>query len=202
MRCLAAGVVLVMAVAGCSGSEAAPAEVGPLGSGAASASPTTVASALATASPRTSATSPVQGGGSVDVAPTVGNEQAASAFTRRFFDVVNEAYAQNDAADIRRLSAPSCGSCVAVAKDVERLAVEQHLVAGSRYILSSAEAAPTRADGQVVVDFRFDSDPYVEVDLSGVEVKRFPAETERDGQILVSRSATGDLLVAAIRLVD
>ncbi len=120
---------------------------------------------------------------------------------RRYFDLVNDAYASKDAADVRRLSAPQCGSCAAVAEDIDRLAARSHDVEGRRYILSTAEAAPARPDGQVVVDFRFDTDPYVERDGDGALVQQFPAERSRDGQVLVDPSG-GKWQIAAIRLVD
>ena len=201
MRTVAAGVVLLLAaVSGCSAEEAAPAEMGPLASASAEATARTPAeSAPAVAPTESDSVPPVLGGGASATGQTA--ELEASAFVKRFFDVVNEAYARRDAADVRRMSAPECGSCAAVAQDVDRLAARNHVVAGRRYIVSFAAAAPARTDGKVVVDFRFDSDPYVERDSTGELVQDFPAERARDGQVLVD-PALGRLRVTAIRLVD
>jgi len=189
-------VLLLSAISGCSSGDVAPAEVEPLSSGSVRAPESLAPSAGAiTPQPRQGLDSPTP-----TTQPST-SEEAASAFTRRFFEVVNEAYLKRDAADVRRLSTSACGSCAAVANDVDRLAEVGHVVAGRRYVVSSAEAAPARADGQVVVDFRFDADPYVERNAIGTVVQRFPGQAAQDGQVLVT-TASGAWQIAAIRLVN
>lgn len=126
---------------------------------------------------------------------------AASAFTKHFFGVINDAYLQRSAQPVRELSSQECGSCAAVIADISRLSAANSRVAGRRYILSAAEAAPPLPNGRVVVDFRFTADAYVERDPQGRMVQRFPAEDARDGQVMLEPIA-GSWRVTAIRLLD
>lgn len=190
--------LLVGAVAGCSGDEAEPSTLPPLPSAGASGNETT------SASPAPAQTA-VGAGGEPSAPPEasglqVPTSEGATAFALYFFDQVNAAYSQRRPDLVTHLSADECGSCAAVAKDVARLADEGHSVGGRRYVLSSAEAAPADAQGRVVVDFRFEADPYVERDAQARTVREFPSESAQDAQIAMAQ-VDGRWLVRAIRLV-
>ena len=197
MRTAAAvtALVLWMAVSGCSSDEAEPSTlpaVPTASAGTTGAEPSPLPSSGAlTPRPSTSA----RPSAAATDAPA-----AAVAFARHFFDVINDAYLERSPDRVRTLSTPECGSCTAVVNDIGRLAAEDHQVAGRRYIVESAEAAPPLADGRVVVDFRFTTDPYVEVDRQKRVVKDFAAEPARDGQMMLEPQS-GMWRVLAIRLL-
>ena len=132
---------------------------------------------------------------------TADTAQGAAAFARFFFAEINRAYSERDPEFVRRLAASECGSCAAVATDIERLQRADHQVAGRRYIVSSAEASPPGVDGRVIVDFRFTDDPYVERDDAKKIVKDFPAQGVQDGQAMLMR-VSDEWRVSAIRLVN
>lgn len=124
--------------------------------------------------------------------------QGAAAFVRYYFgDVVNQAYATLDAAQVAALSGTECASCANVVADVERLRDASVTVAGSRFKIAFAEAAPSDEDGSIVVDLRFSSDPYVEVSADGTTVREEPAQVDVDAQVKVVRQAEA-WVVAAI----
>lgn len=190
-------VVLVVASAGCSAGEAEPSALPPVGSGSA---PRVHASTAPT-----SQATPTAGAGLAPSTEPADVERAlpseASAFTRYFFGVVNDAYVLRQVEHVERLASPECGSCAAVIADIRRLMTQDHRVAGRRYIVASAAAAPALGDGRVIVDFRFTTDPYVERDTDNAVVKEFPAQPARDGQVMLERNK--DLWrVDAIRLLD
>lgn len=126
--------------------------------------------------------------------------QGASAFARYFFETVNRAYKARDPDIVRALSTVECGSCDAVAGDIERLRTEDHTVAGSRYLLTFAEAAPAEEQGRIIVDFAFSADPYVERDSEGSVVQDYPAQAVQEGQAMLTR-VSGAWRVNAIQLV-
>lgn len=76
-----------------------------------------------------------------------------------------------------------------------------HRVAGLRYKLSAAEAAPAGADGRIIVDFRFTDDPYVEMNDARMIVKDLPSTGTQDGQAMVLR-VRDEWRVSAIRFVE
>lgn len=198
MRCVTAGVVLLLAaVSGCSSGDAAPAEVGPL------------ASATASAGTGVAPTSTPSAGGSAEVpvvrdVPTVAqveSPQGASAFVTYYFTtIVNGAYASGDPAAVAALSDPACGSCANIVADVLRLTKTGRRVAGDRFKLHFAEAASPDEDNSVVVDFRFSSDTYAEVDSAGRTVRTEPAQVRQDAQVKLDRRG-GSWVVVAIRTV-
>lgn len=113
--------------------------------------------------------------------------QGASAFARYFFDIVNQAYASGDASTVTALSASECESCKNIAADVRRLGAAKLMVDGSRFKVAFAEAAPAEADGSIIVDFRFSSDPYVERAKDGSAVREEPAQVDVDAQVKLRR---------------
>lgn len=125
----------------------------------------------------------------------------ASAFVRHFFSkVVNSGYAAVDASQVRSLSAPECGSCANIVSDIERLKAASTRVPGQRFKVAFAEAAQPEPDGSVIVDFRFSSDPYVEISSSGAVVQQQPAQINQDAQAKVRRSGSS-WVVTAVRTV-
>jgi len=125
----------------------------------------------------------------------------AAAFADFFFEELNRAYAERRPEIVTGLATDACKSCAATAADIQRLRDADHTVAGRRYILSSSEAPPADPDGKTLVDFRFTTDPYVEVDSSGKVAQEFPEEPTQDGQILLTRVA-GAWRADGIRLLD
>ena len=171
--------VLAAAVAGCGGDEEAPRTLPTL--------PSASPSAAAVPSPPAEA-----------LAET---PQGASAFARYYFaDLVNAAYKTQDTSAVEALSHADCGSCANVVKDVQRLKAAGTKVAGQRFKISFAEAAPAAPDGTIVVDFRFSSDPYKEVGGDGEVVREEPAQVDQDAQVKLRRQA-GSWVVVAIRTV-
>ena len=201
MRSAALGVALLLAVvSGCSARDAALAEVGPLasGGGSPSASPSSAPSAGLDPSPWSSS-SPVAP--SIPIAAEPATPQGARAFTEHYFtSAVNLAYATGDAAGVSALSDSACGSCANIVADVRRLADADHRVTGQRFKLEFAEAAPPDIDGDVIVDFRFSSDPYVEIDGSGATIRSEPPQVRQDAQVMLRRGETS-WTVVAIRTV-
>ena len=195
MRTVAAGVVLLLAaVSGCSAEEAAPAEVGPLASA-------TARDQVAPASSIASERPAVPKAEKVPTAAQEDSPQGASAFVQHYFGaVVNEAYATGDPSAVAALSDASCGSCANIVADVERLEGAGLRVGGSRFRVRFAEASPPESDGSVIVDFRFSSDEYVEVDASGVKVRTEPAQVNQDAQAKLLWRGSG-WIVTAIRTV-
>lgn len=128
--------------------------------------------------------------------------EGAVAFARHYFgSVVNAAYANLDAAEVRRLSQPECNSCANIVADVERLRNSGLFVAGQRFKVVYAEAAPAAGDGTVIVDFRYSSDPYVEQDAQGSAVRQEAAQRDVDAQALLAPAEDG-WRVLAIRTLD
>jgi len=113
---------------------------------------------------------------------------------------VNEAYATGNTAGIDALSDPACGSCANIVADVDRLAAADHKVGGERFKLHFIEAAPPEPDGSVIVDFRFSSDKYVEVDASGNVLRTEPPQLDQDAQVKLLRRGSA-WTVVAIRTV-
>ena len=128
--------------------------------------------------------------------------QGAAAFARYYFgEVVNAAYDRLDPTPVQSLSAADCNSCANIVKDIERLRDADLRVAGDRFKVAFAEAAPAEADGSIIVDFRFSSDPYVEKDASGKQVREEPAQKDQDAQVKLMRRG-GGWIVAGIRTVE
>ena len=69
---------------------------------------------------------------------------------------------------------------------------------GKRFDISFAEATQPDPDGSVIVDFRFSSDPYVEVDETGKAIRTEPAQVDQDAQAKLAWRGTG-WVVTAIR---
>ena len=128
--------------------------------------------------------------------------QGAAAFARYYFgDLVNQAYEDLDPRPVEAASTSACGSCEAVVSDIERLREAGLRVAGDRFKIVFAEAAPADVDGSIIVDFRFSSDPYVETDGAGKVVREEPAQIDQDAQAKLVRR-DGGWVVDAIRTVD
>ena len=128
--------------------------------------------------------------------------QGAAAFARYYFgDVVNAAYDRLDPEPVAALSASECNSCANILKDVVRLREAGLRVAGDRFKILFAEASPPDPDGSIIVDFRFSSDPYVEKDASGKQVREEPAQKDQDAQAKLIRRGDG-WVVTAIRTVE
>ncbi len=100
-----------------------------------------------------------------------------------FTSVVNDAYASGDPAQVIALSDSSCGSCANIVADIERLNNAGLRVEGHRFKLRFAEAAPPDTDGSVIVDFRFSSDAYVEVNTAGETRLTEPPQVDQDAQV-------------------
>jgi hypothetical protein len=127
--------------------------------------------------------------------------QGAAAFARYYFGaLVNQAYESLDPASVQAHSTSACGSCDAIVTDVERLRDARLRVPGQRFKIGFAEAAPAEADGSIIVDFRFSSDPYVETDAGGEVVREEPAQVDVDGQAKLIRR-DGGWAMEAIRTV-
>ncbi len=200
MRTAAAVTALVMALAasaaGCSAGETEPSTLPPVESG--SSVPSSTPSPSESDAPQSAPSLAPSGSVPADAVGTT--PAAASAFARYFFEVINDAYAAREARTVQELSTQDCGSCAAVISDISRLADADHRVAGRRYVLSFAEAAPPLSDGRVLVDFRFTADPYIERDAQDQLVKEFPADPARDGQMPLAPAASS-WRVTAIRLL-
>lgn len=125
----------------------------------------------------------------------------ASAFVRYFFAQVNSSYSSLDAAPVRALSASDCNSCKNIIDDIERLESSGLSVAGNRFTLDYAEAPPPDGDGSVIVDFRFDSDPYVERSRDGQVSRNNPAKKDQMGQAKLIRRQ-GEWLMQGLRLLE
>jgi hypothetical protein len=196
VRTVAVGVALLVAVAsGCSASDEVPAEVRPLASGSLESSPQVVPSTQA---------SPSSSPSSAQAVPQAAQEQSpqgARAFTEYYFAaVVNDAYVTGNTARIDALSDPACGSCANIVADVKRLTDAGSKVSGKRFNLQFIEAAPPDPDGSVVVDFRFSSDKYVEVDAAGSTLRTEPPQVDQDAQAKLIRRGSS-WIVVAIRTV-
>ena len=138
---------------------------------------------------------------SVPTEASAETSQGASAFVRHYFEVVNGAYANSDASAVANLSDSGCNACRNIVEDVTRLRQIDHRVAGDRFKLDFAETRPEDAEKRVIVDFRFSSDAYVEVDASGGVVQNQAAQTAVDGQARLART-DGRWLLFGIRLID
>jgi hypothetical protein len=177
MRGTALGLVLLAALAGCS-ADAEPKPLPPLPS----VSPAPVVPQL-----------PPEA--------TPADAFGARAFTRHFFDTVNDAYASLDPSRVEALSASQCNSCKSIMSDIERLKADGLQVAGSRFKLDFAEATPPEPDGSIFVDFGFDADAYVEKDASGRTAETYPARQDQEGQARLVRTE-GGWRMSALRLVS
>jgi len=113
--------------------------------------------------------------------------ESASAFVRFYFEQVNGAYSTSDAAAVTSLSGPDCNSCRSIVADVERLASAQTSVAGQRFKISFVATAPVLPDGGFVVDFRYSSDPYVEMTAAGEVRRDEPPQIDQDAQARLVR---------------
>ena len=133
---------------------------------------------------------------------TADTPQGAAAFARFFFaDVVNRAYETMDTRTITALSASQCNSCKNIVSDIERVREAGHEVAGQRFVIEFAEAAPAGSDGDVVVDFRFSADRYREMDNSGQVIRDVAPRVKQDAQVKLIRSGDG-WLVSGIQMVE
>lgn len=200
----ALGAAAVLGLVGCSAEEARPSTVPPLAVGSPSASAGPKAPSATQPSqeiPDETAASTDANVTSIPDEATHPTPEAASAFARYYFEtLVNGAYRTLDPALVAAASTEECGSCGNIVKDVRRLKASSLSVAGPRFTLDYAEAAPPEADGSVIVDFRFSSDPYVERNETDSVVREEPAQVGQDAQVkLVRRS--NSWAVMAIRTV-
>ncbi|TAL21867.1 MAG: hypothetical protein EPN99_06845 [Frankiales bacterium] len=128
--------------------------------------------------------------------------EGAAAFARYFFgEVVDGAYVDLNAEPVVALSTEQCDSCKNIVDDIERLRDAGLIVAGERFKIAFAEAPPVNADGSVIVDFRFTSDPYVERNAEGEVVRQEDAQVDQDAQVKLVRRE-GGWAVDAIRTVE
>ena len=169
-------------LAACS-SEEPPGALPPVGTAVNSPSANTEASATATPDEAKPATAP-----------------AASAIARFYLKEVNEAYASQQVAFLSQLTSEECNACRNIVSDINRLKESKRSVAGLRFRVGPTAAAPPDASGQVVVDVRYDSDGYREVDGAGAVFRDNAAREKQDLQLALVRS--GDSwLVRGLRLV-
>jgi hypothetical protein len=126
--------------------------------------------------------------------------QGAAAFVRYFFETVNRSYQSLDSQPVAVLSAPQCNSCKNIVEDITRLRKEGLRVDGQRFRLEFVEAPPADPDGSIVVDFHFDSDPYVERKSDGGITRNNPSQEDQPGQARVVRGG-GQWLMSGLRLV-
>lgn len=114
---------------------------------------------------------------------------------------MNRSYALLDSGPVRSLSAADCNSCKSIIEDIERLRAAGLTVEGDRFRLAFAESPPLADDGSAIVDFRFEADPYVEVDPEGQVVRDLPAKGEQDGQAKLLRQGAA-WVMSGLRLVE
>ena len=102
---------------------------------------------------------------------------------------MNRAYRDRDQAggSIRKYSDRSCNSCANILNDIDRLALGDLSVDGDRFRLQNSEASPISADGRILVDFRYSSDPYIEVDRAGGRRAVDPGSNDQDAQAVLRR---------------
>ncbi|MEX2290415.1 MAG: DUF6318 family protein [Mycobacteriales bacterium] len=78
----------------------------------------------------------------------------AAAFTRYFFDLLNQAFDNADASAVRRISDSACGGCNNLIEAIEQEPIPGERVEGGDFQVVFAEAPPVE-DGEVVVDLRY-----------------------------------------------
>jgi hypothetical protein len=175
VRTVAVGVALLVAVAsGCSGTEAAPAEVGPL----ASRTPAIEQSAGTSASRRASKPSSRP----VPTAALIASPQGASAFARYYIAVLNDAFAAKDASLVRQLSDPACQGCRNLIGAIEGPSNNGERVEGGDFSIDYAEAREV-APGDALVDIRYSVEPIRILDAKGRLLETRPRTTAIDAQL-------------------
>lgn len=178
MRCLAAGVVLlVAAVTGCSADEAAPAEVAPLASGSASPSGGVPASQPSGSQPSGSqppsalATAAPDGRPVTDFPMTV---DGASAFAREYVRLIGDGFATGRSAMLRKHTAPGCEGCEALIGAIDRAAAEGLRLRGGQYEVSTV-ATPPIEGGDVVLLLTYTRSESEVLNAADAVVERAPA---------------------------
>lgn len=105
------------------------------------------------ASPSPSSTEPTS-----EPAPTMPAEAegpsraAAKAFVRHFFDVLNHAMNSGETAELRRLSAPGCQSCEAIAGNIESTYSAGGNIQSDGWRLQSVTPVPSQPAVRAIMD--------------------------------------------------
>lgn len=150
--------------------------------------------------PSSSSAAPSQAMSAPAAQRAVETPEEAAAFARYFFaELVNEAYRSLETSAITRVSADECNSCANIVSDVARLRDARHSVAGRRFVIEFAEAAPAGRGEGFVVDLRFSADRYLEVDDAGVVIRDVPPRSKQDAQAKVVR-VNDSWVVTGIRM--
>ncbi|MFZ5869845.1 MAG: DUF6318 family protein [Actinomycetota bacterium] len=140
------GVVLALAVAGCS-------------SGAADEPSSTTSRPVATARPTATAAETVPAPPGMPAEAREATAAGAAAFVRHWFDVANHAYATGDTLALQAISSPDCQTCTNTIETID----DQYASGGSfkdgQITVELAEAAPPDATGTSIVSTRIDQQP-------------------------------------------
>jgi hypothetical protein len=146
--------------------------------------------------PRTAVLAPVASGpsGRAAAAPPGFSEAesalGASAFARRYFELLNVAYQRLDPSALVPMADPRCRSCANFAGDIAAMVQAGHRLVGDSFVVLAADAPPVE-DHTAVVDLEFRSPGPVEYDASGAVLLRRPVVAGGVYLVTLQRSGIG-----------
>lgn len=125
--------------------------------------------------------------------------QGAAAFTRYYFDAVNQAFAAGDASQVRVLSDPGCDACNNLARAIEEEPAPGERIEGGDYQIVFAESPPTD-NGDVVVEIRYALTAVRVLAADGRVIRTKPEVSAVDAQVRLIRNG-GSWVVRGFRNV-
>lgn len=115
--------------------------------------------------------------------------QGAAAFSRYYMDVLSEALATGDAAQLRALSDPGCGGCTNFIGAAEGGEPGERIQDG-RFVVAFAEAPPLQ-DEETIVILRYTRDAGVLLRADGTVAASIAPEPALDAEMRLKRQGTG-----------
>lgn len=112
--------------------------------------------------------------------------QGAAAFTRYYFEILNQAFATGDSAPVRALSDPGCDSCNRLIGAIEEEPTPGERIEGGDYRIVFAESPPAES-GDVIVELRYALTEVRVVSPDGNLIRTKPGVPAVDAQLRLIR---------------
>lgn len=126
---------------------------------------------------------------------TAATPEAAAAFARYWFDILNQAARSGDTSRLRLLSDPACSTCERFAASIESLYRPGGRIEGGLFTIASAEAAglETGATSTRVLVI-YDVTPTRQISGSGAVMQETGALRGQTGDLTLTRAPNGWIL--------
>jgi hypothetical protein len=126
--------------------------------------------------------------------------QGAAAFARYYLELVNRGFASVDAAAVRSVSDPGCGTCSDLIRAIEERPPAGERFEGGDYDVIFAESPPVQ-NGDVIVDIRYRIGELRVYGPDGKLLRSTPTQAPTDAQMRLNRRGNS-WMVRGFRSVD